>query len=91
MSPVDSGRAEHIARVVGGWSESLINLTGRNRLLNFTPKKTSAVPVTVSSQSEVLLGLKSGHRLAFQPLRPPTGESGPAEGRVSLPPVEEVE
>lgn len=65
------GKAEQevIARVVSGWRDNLINLTGTNRLLNFNVSKSSAVPVKLPSFDEVLYRIWNMSGLEFLPLR----------------------
>lgn len=71
-------RDQVIEGVIRNWRESLINLTGRNRLLNFTVTKTSTVPVTVPATTDVLARLqqlRAGTSLTLQPLRPPPSQA----------------
>lgn len=68
-----------IEEVIRTWRESLINLTGRNRLLNFTVTKTSTVPVTVPDPAMVLQRLKGQRPLSFAALRPPPTVTDPDE------------
>lgn len=75
-------RDQVIEGVIRSWRESLINLTGRNRLLNFTVTKTSTVPVTAPAPTEVLARLqqlRSGASLSFEALRPPPSHSEPGD------------
>lgn len=76
-----------IEGVVRGWRESLINLTGRNRLLNFTVTKSSTVPVTTPAPAAVLgrlQQLRAGANLTLQPLKPPPSQPQPGDGLVLL-------
>ena len=60
---------EIIARVVAGWRDNLINLTGTNRLLNFNLSKSSSVPVTQPQFEEVIHRLSTVSGMEFVPLR----------------------
>ena len=49
-----------IEQVVRGWRDKLINLTGRNRLLNFNPGKRSSLLITEPGLDEVVDRVLSG-------------------------------
>ncbi|MEU7906322.1 DUF3320 domain-containing protein [Actinoplanes sp. NPDC049118] len=49
------------------WRDSLINLSGTNRLLNFRLSKTGAVRVLSPASEEVLAGLSAGRDFVFRP------------------------
>ena len=48
------------------WRDSLINLTGTNRLLNFKPRRTSTVLIKSPDASIVLAGLRAGTEWNFE-------------------------
>lgn len=60
---------EIIARVVAGWRDNLINLSGTNRLLNFNLSRSSSVPVTQPPFEEVIHRLSTVSGIEFVPLR----------------------
>ena len=65
--PVEGRRDRLVREAIGAWRDGLVNLTGSNRLLNFRPRKTSAVPVTDPGTPEVVRRLKSGAHFSFRP------------------------
>jgi very-short-patch-repair endonuclease len=50
--------------VLGGWRESLLDLSGRNRLLNFRHTRTATLEITEPGAATVLSGLGRGWRFA---------------------------
>lgn len=60
-----SQRIDAVLREVGLWRDSLINLTGRNRLLNFRPRPTSTVTIVGPGLTDVLSGLTSQSSFSF--------------------------
>lgn len=64
--------------VVVEWRDSLINLTGRNRLLNFRPLKTSAIAFSRPDPDSVLARLVKQGVFRFRSLSQPefTGDVG---------------
>jgi very-short-patch-repair endonuclease len=67
------------------WRDSLINLSGTNRLLNFRLSKTGAVRVLDPAAVEILAGLSAGRNFRFRPaeeagyeIEGPTAGSNPA-------------
>ncbi len=60
---------EVIARVVSGWRDNLINLTGTNRLLNFNVSKSSVISVKQPLFDEVLHRISTVSGMEFIPLR----------------------
>ena len=80
-------RDRMIEDVIRGWRESLINLTGRNRLLNFTVTKTSTVPITSPQPSDVLARLqqlRTGTTVSVEALKPPPAQADPGSDLVLL-------
>lgn len=75
MTAEFGGRDQLIADVIRRWRESLVNLTGRNRLLNFSVTRASTLPVTIPDHNAVLERLQSGHRLRFEALKPPPAKA----------------
>jgi len=69
--------------VVVEWRDSLINLTGRNRLLNFRPLKTSAIAFSRPDPDTVLARLVKQGVFRFRSLAQP--EATTEEGGVSVP------
>lgn len=68
---------EIITRVVAGWRDNLINLSGTNRLLNFNMSRSSAVPVKEPAFDEVLRRLSTASGIEFVPLREEDEEDDP--------------
>ena len=68
---------EIITRVVAGWRDNLINLSGTNRLLNFNMSRSSAVPVKEPAFEEVLRRLSTASGIEFVPLREEDEEDDP--------------
>lgn len=57
--------ADEIAAALRIWRESLVNLSGANRLIKFRPSKTGSVFIERPSPEEILSGLRSGKRWTF--------------------------
>ncbi|MFC7247604.1 DUF3320 domain-containing protein [Catellatospora aurea] len=67
------------------WRDSLINLSGTNRLLNFRLSKSGAVRVFDPAATEVLAGLGAGRDFRFRPAEEGSdgfGEASTEPGRV---------
>ena len=82
-------RRTQIRQAIGKWRDSLINLTGSNRLLNFKPSKTGMVAVARPAPGEVLARIGLGKSFSFRPLRPRVAEAGTEEeaaAQVTVPP-----
>jgi very-short-patch-repair endonuclease/KaiC/GvpD/RAD55 family RecA-like ATPase len=63
------------------WKRQLIDLTRRNRLLNYKPTKASTVEIVDELPQLVLERLQNGDRFLFDPVPDPTDEDpGPFEG-----------
>ncbi|MEU5510459.1 DUF3320 domain-containing protein [Streptomyces fungicidicus] len=58
---------ERLKAVLANWRTSLVDLSGRNRLLNFRHTRTSTLELSAPSPSE-LVRLLEGHALRFAPL-----------------------
>jgi Protein of unknown function (DUF4011) len=71
-----------IRTAIRGWRDSLINLTGSNRLLNFKPSRAGAIEVTRPSPEAVLAELIAGRQFRFRSLapRPDTDPDSAAPG-----------
>ncbi|WP_431968969.1 DUF4011 domain-containing protein, partial [Actinacidiphila sp. bgisy160] len=80
-----SGQAEvaKFLRVLDNWRSSLVDLSGRNRLLNFKHTRTSTLELTQPSLYEVVAGLSDGWGFARLPdeeeTGPGTADDGAAE------------
>jgi len=73
-------------RALTMWRDKLVNLTGRNRLLNFTETKSSTVSITEPPLGDVLNRLAAHDSLEFVALREPP-DDGPADDLGSEPEV----
>ncbi|HKA69147.1 MAG TPA: DUF3320 domain-containing protein [Actinomycetes bacterium] len=60
------------------WRDSLLNLAGTNRLLNFRPSKTSTIEVVQPAAADVLSALADQRALRFRSV--PAPDSVPAPG-----------
>jgi len=93
------GQDDLVRATIASWRDALVNLTGSNRLLNFKPRKTSAVTVASPPAAEVLHRLAAKETFVFRPreaapdLRElpavaadsvPSGRSLPRRGRTTL-------
>jgi very-short-patch-repair endonuclease len=72
---------------IGQWRDSLINLSGTNRLLSFRVTKTGAVRVIGPAGADILVGLSAGRdcrfRAAEEPLAHADGEWAVSRARTS--------
>ena len=59
-----------IRSAIGSWRDSLINLTGANRLLNFKPSRTGMIGLIRPSAGDVLSRLSMGGTYTFRSLKP---------------------
>ncbi|WP_175409175.1 DUF3320 domain-containing protein [Streptomyces sp. TRM64462] len=75
--PSDPG-LDRLKTVLDGWRSSLIDMGGRNRLLNFRHTKTATLELTSPEATELLNGLTRGWRFA------PIGEDDGTDGDVRL-------
>ncbi|MEU1548784.1 DUF3320 domain-containing protein [Nocardia sp. NPDC005745] len=73
--PQGGGRElELFEQVLAGWRKSLVDLSGRNRLLNFRHTKTATLEISAPSVEALLRGLERGMGFAPLPdLEPETG------------------
>ncbi|WP_424862366.1 DUF3320 domain-containing protein [Streptomyces sp. MMS24-I29] len=68
---------ERLKKVLADWRTSLVDLSGRNRLLNFRHTKSATLEITQPSAETLVRGLERGWD--FAPL-PDEEEAGSAEG-----------
>lgn len=73
---------------LGQWRDSLVNLTGRNRLLNYRPTRSSTIEFTRASASEVYATIASSELTFVMGTRPPE-KTTPADAE-SSPGLEEL-
>lgn len=85
MTAGPGSRDQLIADVIRRWRESLVNLTGRNRLLNFSVTRASTLPITLPDHNQVLQRLQSGQRLTFGALKPPPAKADESEDDLAPP------
>ncbi|MFB9739994.1 DUF3320 domain-containing protein [Pseudonocardia sulfidoxydans] len=66
---VANGERERLVRdTVRSWRDGLVNLSASNRLLNFRPRKTSAVTIVGPDASGILRRLAAGRHFTFTEL-----------------------
>ena len=73
-----------IRAAVGGWRDSLISLSGANRLLNFQPSRTGTIGLVRPAAAAILARLRTGGTYTFRSLAPEPGGpgyGGPAGGQ----------
>ena len=73
-----------IRAAIGSWRDSLISLTGANRLLNFRPSRTGTVGLVRPAAADILARLRTGGTYTFRSLAPEPGApgyGGPATGQ----------
>lgn len=102
MSPRPSGGAEGADRpgadalvrtAIRGWRDSLINLSGTNRLLNFKSSRAGAVRVVRPTADEILAALTTGQQFRFRSIAEPEDASpelsdGDSRTELPVPPAE---
>ncbi|TDC19630.1 DUF3320 domain-containing protein [Actinomadura bangladeshensis] len=66
-SMMDELPRTHLRTVLGKWRDNLIDLTGRNRLLNFRHTRTATLAIRSPAAGPLLIGLDSGLRFAELP------------------------
>jgi len=76
---VNKAEREVVTRVVSGWRDNLVNLSGTNRLLNFNVSKSSAIPIKQPDFDEVLHRLSTVSGIEFIALRALEEEKNAAE------------
>jgi hypothetical protein len=59
-----------VRTALGEWSDSLVNLTGANRLLRFRPSRTGTIEIVGPSAEEILSGLVAGRSWRFRSVDP---------------------
>lgn len=67
--PGHNTRRGEILAALEVWRNSLVNLTGANRLINFKPSKTGMVQIASPSCQEILDGLRARRTWSFQGIR----------------------
>ena len=72
-------REKHIRAAIGGWRDSLIDVTGSNRLLNLRPSRTGMVTLVRPAAGDLLPRLRLGGTYTFQSL--PPALAGPPPGQ----------
>lgn len=77
---------ETVRAAIDAWRASLVNLTGRNRLLNFKPSKVGSIDIAHPDAARVLDGVRSKAQLHFRSLRP--AESSTSSQDIETIPVE---
>lgn len=65
-----------VREAIGKWRDSLVNLTGTNRLLNFRPVKTGRLDIVQPAPGEVLAYVSRGKSCVFRALLPLSDEAG---------------
>src|SRR6202012_4690057 len=63
------GREAAVRQAIGKWRDSLVNLTGTNRLLNLKPSKTGMLVIARPEPAEVLAGVRNGRTHSFRALQ----------------------
>jgi hypothetical protein len=71
------------------WSDSLVNLTGANRLLRLRPNRTGTIEIVRPSAEDVLSGLVAGRTWRFRSIDP-AGVGGGTEDDPFPPPESDV-
>lgn len=64
--PTDEARRRVVRDALGQWRDGLVNLSRSNRLLNFRPRKTSAVEIVDGDSSVIVRELAAGQVFAFR-------------------------
>lgn len=84
-----SWREPQVRQAIQTWRDSLVNLTGTNRLLNFRPTKSSTLAIArPGSPQEVLSRVGVGKGYRFRALEPPERlEADPNGERVPFTPA----
>jgi hypothetical protein len=82
-----SGPDLTVRAAIAQWRDELVNLTARNRLLNFKSTRTGSVDLRRPSAAEVLAGITTGNRFSFRSLIPdalstPALEAGTGSARI---------
>lgn len=88
VSPSDAASKSQnqlaIRQAIGKWRDSLVNLTGTNRLLNFKPSKTGMLTVASPAPGDVFTQVTSGKSFAIRSLQEEDEPSGPPGRRFWL-------
>ena len=77
-----NGREAAARQVIRKWRDSLVNLTGTNRLLNLRPSKAGMLAIARPEPGEVLARARNGAGFGFRALQPPPSrETGAGAGQ----------
>lgn len=63
---MDEARTRLVRAAIGTWRDGLVNLSRSNRLLNFRPRKTSAVEIVDTESAKVVSALAAGQQFSFR-------------------------
>jgi very-short-patch-repair endonuclease len=87
----DGPHAERLARTLEHWKQQLLDLTKRNRALNFKVQKVATVTVVDEHPAEVFRRLVlDGEPMRFHPTLPSKDAKGDAVRSPNAPPVSQV-
>lgn len=77
-----------VRQVIRKWRDSLVNLTGTNRLLNLKPSKTGMLLIVRPEPGEVLARVRNGQAYNFRALQadPPPDSSAKDQDDAHIPP-----
>ncbi|BBH71837.1 hypothetical protein ACTI_85220 [Actinoplanes sp. OR16] len=78
MANANPALARLLKASIGQWRDSLINLSGTNRLLNFRLSKSGAIRILDPAGEEILAGLRADRYFRFRPTAEPD-EHGEAQ------------
>ena len=79
-----SQEIDRLKTMLESWRSSLVDLSGRNRLLNFRHTKSATLEISVPSAPELLKGLGRGWDFAPLPDEEPDADEGRRNGEVVL-------
>jgi hypothetical protein len=75
----EGGENNGVRQVIRRWRDSLVNLTGTNRLLNLKPSKTSMLLIARPEPGEVLARVRNGGGYGFRALQAEPRPEGDAQ------------
>src|SRR3984957_3804138 len=75
----EGGENNGVRQVIRRWRDSLVNLTGTNRLLNLKPGKTSMLLIARPEPREVLARVRNGGGYGFRALKAEPRPEGAAQ------------
>ncbi|MGW5675699.1 DUF3320 domain-containing protein [Streptomyces sp. NPDC003860] len=87
MNSGDFGGAQDLDRLkamLASWRTSLVDLSGRNKLLNFRHTKSATLEISTPSAQQLVEGLARGWDFAPLPDEEPEGDEGPRPDDVVL-------